>query len=100
MISGFADREKMGRTAFAGPVVNVVITAALLLVLPALGSGWMFQAILAGASINSFLALFNLIPFAIFDGRKVYVWNRKLWAMLFVISLGMTIYTNFILHPF
>ncbi len=100
MISGFADREKMGRTAFAGPVVNVVITAALLLVLPALGSGWMFQAVLAGASINSFLALFNLIPFAIFDGRKVYVWNRKLWAMLFVISLGMTIYTNFILHPF
>jgi Zn-dependent protease len=100
MISGFADREKMGRTAFAGPVVNVVITAALLLVLPALGSGWMFQAVLAGASINSFLALFNLIPFAIFDGRKVYVWNRKLWAMLFVISLGMTIYTNFILRPF
>jgi len=100
MISGFADREKMGRTAFAGPVVNVVITAALLLVLPALGSGWMFQAVLAGASINSFLAVFNLIPFAIFDGRKVYVWNRKLWAMLFVISLGMTIYTNFILHPF
>jgi Zn-dependent protease len=100
MISGFADREKMGRTAFAGPVVNVLITAALLSVLPALGSGWMFEAVLAGASINSFLAVFNLIPFAIFDGRKVYVWNRKLWATLFVISLGMTIYTNFILHPF
>jgi len=100
MISGFADREKMGRTAFAGPVVNVLITAALLSVLPALGSSWMFEAVLAGASINSFLAVFNLIPFAIFDGRKVYVWNRKLWATLFVISLGMTIYTNFILHPF
>jgi len=100
MISGFADRERMGRTAFAGPVVNVVITAGLLLVLLVLGSGWIFQAVLAGASINSFLALFNLIPFAIFDGRKVYVWNRKFWAVLFVISLAMTIYTNFVLNPF
>jgi Zn-dependent protease len=100
VISGFADRDKMGRTAVAGPIVNVLITAGLLAVLPALRSSWMFEAVLAGASINSFLAVFNLIPFAIFDGRKVYLWNRKFWAMLFVISLGMTIYTNFILHPF
>lgn len=99
MISGIADREKMGRTAFAGPVVNLAITTALLAVLPSLGSGWTFQAVLAGASINSFLAVFNLIPFAIFDGRKVYVWNRKFWAALFALALGMTIYTNFILRP-
>jgi Zn-dependent protease len=100
MISGFADRDKMGRTAIAGPIVNILITAGLLVLLPVLGLGWIFQAVLAGASINSFLALFNLIPFAIFDGRKVYVWNRRFWAMLFLISLGMTIYTNFILRPF
>jgi Zn-dependent protease len=100
VISGLADRERMGRTALAGPAVNVLITAALLGILPVLGTGWLFQAVSAGAKINSFLAVFNLIPFAIFDGRKVYVWNRKFWMVLFVISLGMTVYTNFILRPF
>lgn len=99
VISGFADRERMGRTALAGPVVNVLITAGLLVVMPSLGNGWMYQAVLAGASINSFLAVFNLIPFAIFDGRKVFVWSRKFWAAVFIISLGMAFYTNFVLHP-
>lgn len=100
MISGLPDRDKMGRTALAGPVVNIIITAVLLAIMPALESSSLFQAVLAGAAINSFLAVFNLIPFAIFDGRKVYVWNRRFWAVMFVIALAMTVYTNFILHPF
>jgi Zn-dependent protease len=98
MISGMADRDKMGRTALAGPVVNILITTALLVMIPALGSGWLFEAVLAGASINSFLAVFNLIPISVFDGRKVYVWNRRVWLVLFAISLAMTVYTTFVLH--
>jgi len=99
MISGPADQDKMGRTAMAGPLVNIVITTVLLVMIPALGSGWLFDAVLAGASINSFLAVFNLIPVSIFDGHKVYVWNHKFWGALFAISLAMTVYTTFILHP-
>lgn len=99
VISGPADQDKMGRTALAGPVVNLVITTVLLALIPAIGEAWLFNAVLAGASINSFLAVFNLIPVSIFDGRKVYVWNRKFWAALFAISLAMTVYTTFILHP-
>jgi Zn-dependent protease len=99
VISGFAERDRMGRTAVAGPIVNIIIAMALLVMMPALGSGWLFEAVLAGASINSFLAVFNLIPFSIFDGHKVYRWNRRLWALLFVICLAMTVYTTFILQP-
>jgi len=97
MIAGFADKQHMGKTAIAGPVTNVIITAALLIVLPALGTLGFYQAGLAGASINAFLALFNLIPFAIFDGQKVYSWNRRYWAMLFLVSLALTIYTTLVL---
>jgi Zn-dependent protease len=100
MISGFADKDKMGLTAVAGPIVNVIITVALIVLLPGLGTSIVYRAILAGAAINAFLALFNLIPFAIFDGRKVYAWNRRYWAAVFVISLGLTVYTNFVLNPF
>jgi Zn-dependent protease len=99
VISGPADQGRMGRTALAGPVVNVVITMGLLALIPAVGKAWLFNAVLAGASINSFLAVFNLIPVSIFDGRKVYVWNRKFWGVVFAISLAMMVYTTFILHP-
>ena len=100
MIAGPADQDKMGRTALAGPVVNIVITTILLALMPALGRGsWLFDAVLAGASINSFLTVFNLIPVSIFDGHKVFSWNRKLWAAFFAVSLAMTVYTTFVLHP-
>ena len=98
MIAGFADKERMGKTAFAGPLVNVIIVVGLLIVLPALGTGAIYEAVLAGASINAFLALFNLIPFAVFDGQKVYSWDKRYWTMLFLISLGLTIYTMLILR--
>jgi Zn-dependent protease len=100
MISGFTDRAKMGRTAIAGPVVNVIITATLLIAMPLFGTTGLSRAFLVGAAINAFLALFNLIPFAVFDGRKVYSWDRRHWAALFLVSLALTIYTNFILRPF
>ena len=100
MIAGFADQDRMGRTAFAGPLVNVIITSALLIVLPALRTTGFYNAVVAGAAINAFLALFNLIPFAVFDGRKVYAWNRVYWAALFLVSLALTIYANFVLGPF
>lgn len=99
MIAGYTDKSRMGRTALAGPLVNVVITAALLVLLPALVNGVLYDAILVGASINAFLALFNLIPFAIFDGQKVYAWDKRYWAVMISISLALTLYTSFVLMP-
>ena len=99
MISGPTDKERMGRTAIAGPVVNIVIASSLVGLLQIIPTGWLSEALVAGAAINSFLAVFNLIPFAIFDGQKVFAWNRKYWGVLFAASLAMTIYANFVLHP-
>ena len=94
MISGFTDKERMGRTAIAGPAVNVAIGVALLAALPAISTASLLYApLVAGAAINAFLALFNLIPFAIFDGKKVYLWNRTYWAAMFVAALILTVYT-------
>lgn len=101
MIAGYADRNRMGRTAFAGPLVNIAIASGLLTLLPMSGSrGGLYSALLAGAAINAFLALFNLIPFTVFDGRKVFEWNKLYWIFLFMVALGMTFYTSFVLHPF
>ncbi len=100
MISGFAEKDHIGRTAIAGPIVNVIITLALLTLLPVLRQSLVYLPKNFGAGINAFLALFNMIPFSVFDGRKVYYWNRRYWATLFFVSLALTIYTNFVLRPF
>lgn len=97
VISGFADKDRMGLTAIAGPIVNIVITLSILVTVPVLGHTSIGLAVLYGAAINAFLALFNMIPFAIFDGRKVYVWNRRYWAILFIIALALTAYTYILL---
>jgi len=100
MISGFTDPEKMGRTALAGPVINVLITSALLMVTQPFIGTELYGAVVLGARINAFLALFNLLPFAVFDGQKVYAWNKRYWAVIFTISLLLTVYTSLILQPY
>jgi Zn-dependent protease len=42
-----------------------------------------------GAEINAWLAFFNLIPWGNFDGFKVFHWNRKVWIILFIISIAL-----------
>ena len=97
MIAGMADNDQMGRTAIAGPVVNIVIAMGLLVTLPALGRTMIGPAILYGAAINSFLAVFNLIPFSIFDGRKIFIWNKRYWLVAFVVAAALTAYTYILL---
>jgi Zn-dependent protease len=99
VISGLADKDKIGRTAFAGPLVNIIITASLLIILPIpIGGGLIHAALLYGAAINAFLALFNLIPFSVFDGKKVFAWNRRYWAILIATSTALTAYTYLLLQ--
>jgi Zn-dependent protease len=50
----------------------------------------LYYAILAiGFIINSWLALFNMIPFWQFDGAKVFKWNKPVYLLIVIISLGM-----------
>jgi Zn-dependent protease len=41
------------------------------------------------ASVNAFLAVFNLIPFYPLDGEKVNSWNPLLWASSFGVSAAL-----------
>ena len=41
-----------------------------------------------GFMINSWLALFNLIPFGNFDGVKILRWNKAVYFIMVAIALG------------
>ena len=89
MISGFADRKNVGRISIAGPATNIVLSMMLLTVglLPVQHT----SIFMYGAAFNAWIALFNLIPFGMLDGFKVFLWNKRIWGLAFTASLILTI---------
>ena len=39
------------------------------------------------------MALFNLIPFGVFDGYKIFMLNKKIWVAAFIPALILTVVT-------
>jgi len=89
MIAGFADMKSMGKTAIAGPMTNITLSTIFL------AGTFLFPQqidILAlAAFFNAWIALFNLIPFGLLDGFKVFLWDKKIWALAFTASLVLTL---------
>lgn len=87
MIGGFFDRKRVGRISVAGPLTNIVLSLAFLLATFLAPDDFVF---LLGFAINAWIAFFNLIPFGILDGFKVFSWNKAVWALAFATSLVLT----------
>ncbi len=92
MVSGAADKETIGKTSIAGPMTNITL-ALLFLALLKISQGTLVFAFGFGLLINSFIALFNLIPFGVLDGFKVFFWNKVIWVVAFSASLALTVYS-------
>jgi len=78
----YDEREVFGRIALAGPATNVAVGVVALLAAGVLSPAtppW--HAARITASVNLWLALFNLFPFPPLDGWKVFRWNAGYWAI-------------------
>jgi Zn-dependent protease len=94
-ISGFGvTKEKMGVIAVAGPLANIIQTLVFTFLsqFSTLSSFWWLPL---AAALNADLAMFNLIPISVLDGRKVFTWNLKAWALLFAMALILWIIHHF-----
>ena len=89
MIRGYVNNERNGRISAAGPLVNLVMAVGFLII-SFFSVGFINVIAGYGFIINSFLALFNLIPFGNFDGSKVYRWNRSVWWIMVIVSFAFT----------
>lgn len=74
---------KVGKISAAGPIVNIAL-AVLFSLIPGIFGAYGFR-------INSWLALFNMIPFGMFDGAKVWRWNRGVYAVVAVAALALVL---------
>jgi Zn-dependent protease len=50
-----------------------------------------------GAYINTWLAIFNLIPFSPLDGMAVFKWNKVAWLAAVATSTALYAIQHFIL---
>ncbi|CAG0983360.1 hypothetical protein METP3_02213 [Methanosarcinales archaeon] len=82
---GNVGRRENGRISLAGPLSNLILGMAFFLLLSE--QGILYEIGRYGVIINIVLALFNMIPFGIFDGRKVWDWNKPVYILVVTATL-------------
>lgn len=112
IFSRVIDKRKNGIISVAGPIMNIVL-AVLFFIIAIFFTGSLngalnlmnqhifeilktsfFESLLViGFIVNSWLALFNMIPFWLFDGKKVFSWNKAVW---FIVVLTAVYFVFFI----
>jgi Zn-dependent protease len=91
MIAGSPNGEDLVKISLAGPTTNIIFSSALLGFAFALHQNAFALVLFFAAYVNAFMAIFNLIPFGILDGFKIFSLNKKIWALAFAISAALTV---------
>lgn len=98
VIQGNGSKNALGAIGLVGPGFNIVMGSGFF-VLTKFIPGMLGQAFLGITMFNSWLAIFNLIPFGAFDGANVFRWDKTRWAISFVAScllLILSFYPNLV----
>ncbi len=88
MISGHqVDRKRLGYIGAAGPIMSLSI-ALIFFILYLVSNPLSLLGTVSGYgfAINSFIALFNMIPFGMFDGYKIFQGSKMMWLVMTVIA--------------
>ncbi len=88
-VNTYADHmndEINGRIAIAGPMTNMGLALVFIII-----AALIYPFSIHSQSVNSYLAAFNLLPFATLDGIKVMKWNVLIWFVVFAIAAVMTL---------
>ncbi len=95
-ISGPVGLRRNGIISAAGPITNIAL-ALVFFSLWFLGAeGWMAQLTYYGFYINSWLALFNMLPFLNFDGAKIWPWSKIAYFSIAGIAGALMFLQNFV----
>jgi len=86
-------RRQTGLISIAGPVMNICLAVAFIL----LNMAYPTLLFSLGAWINTWLAIFNLIPFGPLDGAKILRWDKRAWLAAIAIGIGLLAMQYFVL---
>lgn len=99
-ISGNVNIERNGRISAAGPIINLILAFIFLIGLFIFPNGFLNTLSNYGFFVNSWLALFNMIPFWNFDGKKVFYWNKGVYFTIVLIAVIFLFFKGFIFSLF
>ncbi len=98
MIGGSMPSSKdMLKISVAGVLTNITFSATFLALAMGLPIGPFTWMLYFSAYINAFMALFNMIPFGVLDGYKVFSINKVVWAFVFAASAALTAFLFWLL---
>ena len=92
MISGPIGKRRNGKISLAGPLTNMVLAILFMII-------HMFTPniiTLYGFIINTWIGLFNLIPFAMLDGKKILNWNKTIYGLMVATGFILLMVQSFI----
>lgn len=96
MIQGPVGKKRNGLISAAGPIVNLALALFFAFIFLMFPTGFLKVLAFYGFFINSWLALFNMIPVWNFDGAKVLRWDKKVYGVIVAIAFGFLFLQNFI----
>jgi Zn-dependent protease len=93
MISGRTiGRSRNGKISAMGPIMNFLLAVAFMVIMIAAVPKTILHTIgLYGFEINTWLGLFNLIPFTLFDGKKILEWSKAVYFILVAVAIALMI---------
>jgi Zn-dependent protease len=92
MILGRLSRKQNGIVSVAGPLVNLALALIFTLigvVLNPISTTLVWYIVYIGVWVNSFLGIFNMLPFWDLDGKKVLAWNKGVY---FIVMLSLVFF--------
>ena len=96
MISGPVGIRRNGKISIAGPIVNLVLASLFLASLLTIEINLVRVISFYGFIINTWLALFNMIPLWNFDGAKILRWSKVNYGIVVAISLVFMLLRSYI----
>jgi Zn-dependent protease len=82
-------REQNGKISVAGPIVNLVLCIPFAALLIYGGTGSIVTMIgMIGFQVNAMIATFNMLPVSVLDGKKVFAWNKAVFAIMILAAFG------------
>ena len=93
-IAGSVNTEKNGKISLAGPMTNLVVAVCFLAAAFIVTSPTIVFVLVSIAFLNTFLGMFNMLPFPPLDGSKIIRWSKPVYAVTLVVLVGLYLATT------
>lgn len=79
-------QDTIGKVTLAGILTNLGLAVTFTAIAPS------YPLLFYAAILNAELAFFNLLPFSVFDGRGIFNWNKRVWLIVFGVTVILWLY--------